>query len=277
MNTGSQSLVDSLADHIASSGWIRFREMNEYLFIRGVVIQDGDEELTGEHVRQAHVWPDTVLLGPTSEQYVEIVEALFSSYPIALMIGDMADFGGDEPWWVAWVGPPPGEGILGRAYPPVNPYIHVVADEAKHAFAVGSQIIAETQYRLAELAGTGRLDPDESFDLQKDLVDVYEVLYAGTLCAVRDSTTPDDTWNEADNTYSDGRQVINQIRVEPHEESDYCWEHNRFMLGDGAPNEFPMGTISYIAPTEPERFSDKSDDQTTDLADRLMRHRQGES
>jgi hypothetical protein len=39
-----------------------------------------------------------------------------------------------------------------------------------------------------------------------------------------------------------------EIRIEPLEESDFNWEHNRFMLGDGAVNEHPRGTICYISP-----------------------------
>ena len=42
-----------------------------------------------------------------------------------------------------------------------------------------------------------------------------------------------------------------QIRVEPAEESDFSWEHNRFTLGDGAVNEHPLGTVSYILPVDP--------------------------
>jgi hypothetical protein len=192
------------------------------------------------------------------------------------MIGDLVDFNGDEPWWVTWVGPPPEDVVAGRTYPPVNPYVHEIADQAKRAFAEGSQIISVLQYRLAELAGIGQLDREESMDLQGGLVELYEVLYRGTLCAVRDWTTSDWTWDEADNTYSDGRQVINQVRIEPWEHSDDCWEHNRFMLGDGAPNEFPLGTISYISPRYPEVTNDGRGaverESVESLRERLKRH-----
>lgn len=275
MNAEHRSHVDALAEHVAHSGWIKFRQMNDFLELRGISTDIGGHELLGGHVKQAHIWPTTVLLGPTSREYVEIVEGLFSSYPITLMIGDMADFNGDEPWWVTWVGPPPEDRVSGRTYPPVNPYIHEIADHAKQAFANGTEIIALMQYRLAELAGIGQLDSKESKDLQWSLVELYEVLYGGTLCAVRDWTTPDWTWDETDNTYSDGRQVINQVRIEPWEKSDASWEHNPFMLGDGAPNEFPLGTISYIAPIRAEHppvHRDTGDVGT--LQERLKRHRQ---
>ncbi len=68
---------------------------------------------------------------------------------------------------------------------------------------------------------------------------------------MRDWDTDDCTWDEADNTYSDGRPVMIQIRIEPAELSDFSWEHNQFMLGDGAVNEHPRGTISYVLPIDP--------------------------
>jgi hypothetical protein len=136
--------------------------------------------------------------------------------------------------------------------PPVNPDVDDVADRAKHGYATGTKLLAETQYRLAELAGAGQLDPDESMSLQDKLFSIWEALYGGTVCAVRDWDTDDCTWDEADNTYSDGRQVMLQIRIEPVELSNFSWEHNRFMLGDGAVNEHPLGTISYISPVNPE-------------------------
>jgi hypothetical protein len=78
-------------------------------------------------------------------------------------------------------------------------------------------------------------------------------LYYGTTFAVRDCDTDDSTWDEADNTYSDGRQVMIQTRIEPPEQSDFCWEHNRFVLGDGAVNEYPLGTVSYVLPIDPHQ------------------------
>ena len=136
--------------------------------------------------------------------------------------------------------------------PAVNPNVDDIADRAKYGYATGTKLLAEMQYRLAELAGTGRLDPDESMSLQDELVRLWEALYFGTLCAVRDENTPDCTWDEADNTYSDGREVMIQIRVEPYESSECSWEHNGFTVGDGAVNEHPRGTICYITPINPE-------------------------
>ena len=136
--------------------------------------------------------------------------------------------------------------------PPINPDVNDIADRAKHGYAHGTRLLAAVQYRLATLAGTGRLDPDESMRLQHVLADIWWALYSGTTYAVRDEDTDDDTWDEADNTYSDGRTVMVQTRIEPWEDSDFSWQHNRFLCGDGAVNEHPRGTICHISPRQPK-------------------------
>jgi hypothetical protein len=128
--------------------------------------------------------------------------------------------------------------------PPVNPNVNEIADEAKYRFAVATRALSETQYRLAELAGLGSLDRDESISLQDLLFEIWEHVYLGTLEAVRD----EDGSYEDDNTYSDGRAVRTVVRADPQREAD--WEHNRFLLGDGAVAEHPRGTVFYIAPVK---------------------------
>jgi hypothetical protein len=131
--------------------------------------------------------------------------------------------------------------------PAVNPNVNDIADQAKYAYATATKLLATMQYRLAELAGTGQLDPDESMRLQQNLLHIWEDLYSGTVCAVRDWNTDDSTWNEADNTFSNGRQIMTQVWIEPEETMERHWEHNEFLLGDGAVNEHPRETICYIA------------------------------
>lgn len=135
--------------------------------------------------------------------------------------------------------------------PPVNRDVHGIADQAKYSYALASQLLASTQYRLAELAGTGQLDPKESKRLQDNLFVIWEHLYCGPLCAVRDENTDDHTRDNADNTYRRGHSVKTASRIEPLETSDWGWEHNRFLWGDGAVNEHPRGTICYIAQPHP--------------------------
>jgi hypothetical protein len=128
--------------------------------------------------------------------------------------------------------------------PPVNPDVNDIADRAKHGYAIGTRLLAAVQYRLARLAGTGRLDPDESMRLQHVLADIWWALYSGTTQAVRDQETDDNTWDEADNTYSDGRAVMVQSRIEPVVD----WEYSRFLWGEGAVLEHRRGTTSHISP-----------------------------
>ncbi|MEV3905511.1 hypothetical protein AB0K11_24605 [Mycobacterium sp. NPDC050551] len=269
--------AQALADLVAEAARVPFREMNDFLHLRGVEVHQGEEELLGEHLRQPHIGPGTTLLGPTSSEYVAVVATLFAAYPVTLVIGDMACFrGAEEPWWVTWTGSRGvcEHGTAAQQCPPVNPDAHDIADRAKHAYAVGTELLAEAQDRLAELAGTGRLDAEASMSLQTSLVLIWEQLYSGTQCAVRDESTPDWTWDETANTYSDGRQVVTQVRVEPRESSDDSWEHNRFMVGDGAPNEFRRGTVSYIAPRLPEDApqDDEGAADAAGLMERLRRY-----
>lgn len=140
---------------------------------------------------------------------------------------------------------------MGLEPPPINPDHNAAADGAKHYFAAATLTLARLQYRLGELAGTGRLDREESMSLQEGLFAVWEELYFGTLCAVRDWSTSDLEWDDHDNTYSDGRQVRIRLRVDPREHSEPVWEHNRFLLGDGAVAEHPLGEICYVAPVKP--------------------------
>lgn len=133
--------------------------------------------------------------------------------------------------------------------PPVNPDVDDIADWAKWGYATGTRLLSAVQHRLAKLAGTGRLDPDEAMFLQEALVDIWDALYMGTVSAVRDPETDD---LEDDTTYSDGRQVTIKIRIEPLEESVNRWEHNRFLPGDGGVLHFPRGITSYISPRYPE-------------------------
>ena len=144
--------------------------------------------------------------------------------------------------------------------PAVNPNVHDIADRAKHAYALGTQLVAQTHYRLAELAGLGLLDPDESMSLQLNLTEIWGHLHFGTVGAVRDEGDDGDeeedyhapTGIAADNTYSDGRTVMIQNRIETLETSEHSWEHNRFLLDDGAIIYHQRGTICCISPPNPE-------------------------
>ena len=71
---------------------------------------------------------------------------------------------------------------------------NLIADHAKYVYAVGTRDIAAMQYLLAELAGTGRIDHKEQHELQwGHCLGMWQTLYHGTTCAVRD----DRTWDGA--------------------------------------------------------------------------------
>lgn len=133
--------------------------------------------------------------------------------------------------------------------------INRFADHAKYVYAVGARDIAALQYRLAELAGTGRLDPAAHHGLQwNHCLPMWETLYSGTTCAVRDERTWDGAWDWYDNTYSDGRQVMAQARLKNWPELDRRWPYNEGMAGDGPIQEHPWGSVCQIHPvTAPEK------------------------
>jgi hypothetical protein len=153
---------------------------------------------------------------------------------------------------------------------------HLVADHAKYVYAVGSRDIAALQYRLAELAHTGRLAFEAHERLQWDHCHKsWETLYYGTVCAVRDDRTWDGGWDWSDNTYSDGRQIMAQVRVKNWDAIERDLPY-RGIAGDGPCNEHPWGSVCSIAPViEPDEdgyyyrpieidlevFNDQVDDQ----------------
>lgn len=134
--------------------------------------------------------------------------------------------------------------------PMVNPDVDEIADEAKHGYATGTKLLAEMHYRLAELAGSGQLDPEESMTLQDSLIAIWEQLYYGTVFAVRDIFNHEWTDDEADNTYSDGRQVMTQVPRNP-EQPDVNWGREQLVSWDGAAVIHPRGMTSRISPIDP--------------------------
>ena len=127
--------------------------------------------------------------------------------------------------------------------------INRFADHAKYVYAVGSRDIAALQYRLSELAHTGRLDPAAHQSLQWDhCLPMWQTLYFCTTCAVRDERSWDGAWDWYDNTYSDGRQVMMQARVKNWVKVERNWPYNGGMSGDGPIQEHPRGSLCQIHP-----------------------------
>lgn len=127
--------------------------------------------------------------------------------------------------------------------------VHLVADHAKHVYAVGTRDIAALQYRLAELSDTGRLNFEAHEHFQRaHCWRTWETLYAGTLSPLHDQHTWDGAWDWYDNTYSDGRQVMVQARVTNWMKLNQDWPYNRGICGDGPVLEHPRGSLCQIFP-----------------------------
>ena len=126
-----------------------------------------------------------------------------------------------------------------------------VTDLLKYVYATLSRAIAELQYQLAELTGTGLLHPDANENLQWNWCFPYwEFLYRNTINAVRNEDTHDDSdWTIHDNSYSTGIQIMARVNIEPDETADKDWEYNKYLCGDGPVQEYPRGAIFHI--TEP--------------------------
>lgn len=126
---------------------------------------------------------------------------------------------------------------------------HRLADHAKHVYAIGARDIAALQYRLAELAHTGRVDFAVHKRLQwEHCLPIWQTLYSNTTSAVRDYRVWDG-WNDwYDNTYSDGRQVMVQARLKNWEDLERDRPYKAGVCGDGPIQEHPWASICRIHP-----------------------------
>ncbi len=128
--------------------------------------------------------------------------------------------------------------------------VHRLADHAKYVYAVGSRDIAALQYQLAWLAGRGHLNHEENRapavgPLPADVGDALPRHHLRR----RDDRTWDGMWDWSDNTYSDGRQVMAQVRVKNWYELVCNWPYNEFLCGNGPIQEHPRGSVCQICRT----------------------------
>lgn len=124
-----------------------------------------------------------------------------------------------------------------------------VTDLVKYVYARLANAIAELQFQLAELAGTGKLDPHANMNLQSGwCFPTWEFLYYNTTAMVRRKhDTCDWDWDRFDNTYSDGRQVMSRVDVASHESAQLHWEFNEHLRGDGPIQEYPRNGVYHIS------------------------------
>lgn len=145
--------------------------------------------------------------------------------------------------------PTAGSRVHAETLRPSTDFVYRLADHAKYVYAVGARDIAAMQYRLSELAGAGRLEPEAHKRLQwQYCLPMWETLYHGTVCAVRDERTWDGGWDWSDNTYSDGRQVMAQMRVKNWQDLNDAWPYRSGLCGDGPIQEHPRGSFCQIYP-----------------------------
>ncbi len=125
-----------------------------------------------------------------------------------------------------------------------------VTDLVKYIYAGLSNRIGELQFQLAELAGTGKLDPQANKDLLQFgwCLPTWEFLYYNTTTRVRrEYDTCDWDWDRFDNTYSNGLQVMSRVDVEPYEIATDHWEFNKYLCGDGPIQEYPRNGVYHIS------------------------------
>jgi hypothetical protein len=132
-----------------------------------------------------------------------------------------------------------------------------LTDLVKYVYAGMTQRIAELQFTLAELASTGKLDPEINMrELQLGwCFDTWEFLYHNTTARVRrERDTNDWDWDRFDDTYSNGRQVRHRVRIEPVETDDH-WPFNKHLCDDDPICEYPRSTVYHVE--EPPFYSTK--------------------
>ena len=138
----------------------------------------------------------------------------------------------------------------------VTPEVHRIADHAKYVYAVGGRDAVALQQKLVLLADTGKIDIEAHNKLQHHACyQIGEEVYSSTTSSLHDQNIWDGGWDWDDNTYSDGRQVMTQVRIKGWLELEREWKltlRNKDIViyGDGPINDFPLGSVCDINPPE---------------------------
>jgi hypothetical protein len=145
--------------------------------------------------------------------------------------------------------------FIERRLPPRREDLTVdeLTDLVKYNYATMARAIAELQCKLAELAGTGKLDPQVNHDLQwRWCLPMYEGLYYNTVMVVRRMhDTSDCDWNGFDNTSTTGRQVRHRKDTGTLDD----WEFNEHLADERSIVAYPRNAIVHIA--EPPLYATK--------------------
>ena len=122
--------------------------------------------------------------------------------------------------------------------------MHRIADHAKYVYAVGARGAVALQQKLALLADTGKIDIEAHNKLQHHACyQMGEEVYSSTTSSLHDQNIWDGGWDWDDNTYSDGRQVMTQVRIKGWLELEREWtltlrNKDIVIYGDGRSTSF---------------------------------------
>ena len=111
--------------------------------------------------------------------------------------------------------------------------------------------------RLAELAGTGKLDPEANRELQYQLSEMSHVIWCETTGFLE---THDYVPEDKEGAYCDGTRIIHKFSAtqEERDEERAAWPFSHLLNGDGATNNYPRRTRFWLR--EPfDRTSDCPD------------------
>jgi hypothetical protein len=125
---------------------------------------------------------------------------------------------------------------------PPNTDLNGLIDHLKWLYFAQSQPVARLHYRLAELAGTGRLDSNANLELQHELVEMSQAIWSGTHSFLeRHEYVPEDEVG----IYCDGTEIIHKFPATDAEERAWPF-HHLLRNGDGAVNDYPRRTRFWL-------------------------------
>ena len=123
----------------------------------------------------------------------------------------------------------------------LNTDLNGLIDQIKWLYFAQSQSLAWLHYRLAELAGTGKLDPEANRELQYQLSEMSQAIWSGTHSFLeRGEYVPEDE----EGIYCDGTQIIHKFPATDEEER--AWPFYPLCNGDGAVNDYRRCTRFWL-------------------------------
>ena len=128
---------------------------------------------------------------------------------------------------------------------PRNTDLSGVIDQIKWLYFAQSRPLAWLHYRLAELAGTGKLDPEANRELQYQLSEMSHVIWCETTGFLE---THDYVPEDEDGAYCDGTRIIHKFPAtqEERDEERAAWPFSHLLNGDGATNDYPRRTRYWL-------------------------------